>query len=390
MERVRDAHAVMKPIHQMLRVGDANPVTGVLYAIDMWGAAEKASCEAIAKTSFPDAVKTDMVASLQAAFKRRFDIWCGTYHKAGHLLRPKFLLEGSLESVDPTCLAALESYFDEFYSFPEAQAKVSGVDGPARRAFQTWKNLVEKAGIWSLMDGEGRHRKIWSEAGKCSADISTYEWYSMRFFDNTQETLVLYLPAKWLCASRMSESQSEREFSIAGAVSGGRPGLRVDKHELLSHIYWAAHCQAGSHAESSESESAGSDAGDDAGADDLEDVEQELGAVTEVIVGSPFEELAKLALDDVRMCIASLRPASEGGPLRGPAAALPLLDTLMDCAVTQRSLGRLGSEPMRAVKAYQSHDNKEVALAAKMLMSAWRAMFRDDTCKHATARASLA
>ena len=84
----------------------------------------------------------------------------------------------------------------------------------------------------------------------------------------------------------------EREFSIAGAVSEGRPGLRVVKHEMLSHIYWAAHCQAGSHAESSESESAESDAGEGEGADDLEDVEQELGAVKEVIVGSPFEELS--------------------------------------------------------------------------------------------------
>eukprot|EP00959_Pyramimonas_sp_CCMP1952_P312311 6536846-Pyramimonas_sp.AAC.1 len=81
----------------------------------------------------------------------------------------------------------------------------------------------------------------------------------------------------------MSESQSERGPSITGAVLGNRPGLRVDKRGLLAHIYWAAHCQAGSHAESSGQESAESDAGDDGGPDDLEDVEQELGAVKEII-----------------------------------------------------------------------------------------------------------
>ncbi|CAK0857267.1 unnamed protein product, partial [Prorocentrum cordatum] len=301
------------PIHEALRAGGANPVAGVSCAIDMWDAAKEPSREAIANMSFPDDTKTDMVAPLKTEFKRRFDIWRGKYHMAGHLLRPKFLLEASLESVNPFFfLAALESHFEKFY-----------------------------------------------RAEKCPVGISTCEWYSMRFYDDAEDASVLYLPATWLCASRMSGSQSERDFSIAGAASENRLGPRVNKRGLLAHIYWAADCQAGSHAESSESESAESDAGDDGEPGDLEDVKQEFGDMKESIVESPFQKLAKLALNGVKLCINSLRPASEGGPSRGPPAALPLLGTLLDCIVTQRSIGRSGSGPLRVAEACQGHDNKQ-------------------------------
>jgi len=188
------------------------------------------------------------------------------------------------QDIEPKHFNALEQFTAHYYSFAKSAAAVPGnIVSPAAAAIAEWKRMISKTGeyqrdnvLWQTVPSE--------DAGDGAAE---YEWWAMRFCNNSPGRQALHGVVKHLYALRCSEAASEREFSTAGFIEAHRESMRASTHKSLTHIRWQAQrdrCQTRKRRRED----------DDDVAEDSEDGEDAAGAVVQE---GHAEELLREAFD---------------------------------------------------------------------------------------------
>jgi hypothetical protein len=330
-------------------------------------------------------------------------MWISDFHLAGHIARPNYMFVATMENVNPTHVEGLEIFLAYFYSFASMRALVLDFKDPAMVALQVWKDAVNKKAEISLHEGCTDKRKVWTEAAKLKGinGDKDLEWYRLRFLiESDDRRRVLWYPVRFLYALRVAEPASERCFSVAGYISRGRENLTPKNHASLTHIYWHHHCQ-GTRPKRRLEES-DSDIESDTDRTSVEDFEatRDFAQLAEAAVEEVLEEIAdgvpgvskfhELAMGQVPQIlqIAKAICVEDESPLIGRLRALPALEMLKEKVVTQKSLQKLVSV-CKILKRYTQHDDSQVQLAARELVSGWRAIYKQTDSPWSTAALAL-
>lgn len=387
-----EARLGLQASHLFIRFADENPVGGVCRAVEEWEKMEKAGIEAAKNAkALPNAERQRMLKSLESIHAERKAMWVTHYHLAGSLIRPGFLFATQqLQDVAPDRVEALEKFLNEYYSLPKMREPVQQVPDPVGVALREWKALLLKTGEYSLLDATSKPRQFWQHAQKCTTGLQELEWYQLRFMDKTSHRSSLFFPIRYLYALRVSQSASERDFSVAGLVSDGRHSLNEVKHASLSHIYWYNHCteRRGRKRAIEEDESSVRDESDADHASAQTStaclVEEALGemALDEEKI-SRHQALAELALPGLSKWHECIQ-VEEESPLMNKSVALPVLDALKNVVVTRSTLCK-SAKLCHCVKAYVQHEDPDVQIAAALLRSGWAQIYKTADCAHATA-----
>ena len=391
--RALEAKTFLAPLHKFIRFADGAGVGSVCQAYEQWCLVESAFSDALDKAVLPAGdQKSQMRQSIDDMLQRRRDMWLQHYHLAGHVLRPEILASLTPETVRPQHIDALEKYLAEYWACPLHMAATSQPQDHVQIAVALWRQLLEKSRDFYVASVTGETSKLWTEARRCRTGADGLDWWKYRFADGSPERNTLFEPTRFLYACVVAEAASEREFSIAGVVAGGRPQLAAGTHSSLAHIYWHFHCQH----RKARGDDGSSDVSGSAHQSDVETakvpddaeitlVEECLGELASGQSNeSRHQALAEVAIPRVRGLIAQM--ATEAGiPLSGKVVASAVIDGLMEEVVTQNTLQRMG-RAVSALRKYKQHEDSSVRTQARLLMNAWAHIYKETDCTQGTAR----
>ena len=322
------------------------------------------------------------------------DVFMQDAHRAGHVVRPCFLLQTRIEAVDPKNVDSFEKFVNHFYSFPNKRAEVKELEDPARAAIQEWTKLLEKSDEYS------RDSNLWKTvpASPVESDAVPWlhgklelQWWMLRYCSDIPARRALFFPVKMLYALRVSESSSCQEFSLVEDST-----MRQSTRKSLCRIRWFNNQRFRKEKRKREEEEDAPEELDALSevecvdtADEGMEVEEALDVLADGLPGaSTYELVADPALVEIKELGASIGVGADS--LLGKGVVVPALDLLMEQVVTQKSLKKLKEVITKLTRYSKEHKCAKVKLISRQILQGWRTIFRSTTCPHSTAAAAIA